>query len=54
MAIKIIVLSITGIVLLAVFFVCGTVAAIGAVAKYMKERDSKHESWIDPRNDRTY
>lgn len=51
MAVKIIVLSI--IVLLAVF-VCGTVAAIGAVAKYMKERDSKHESWIDPRNDRTY
>lgn len=50
MAVKIIVVSIIGVVSLALFALAG----VGIVAKYMKERDSKHESWIDPRNDRTY
>lgn len=31
-----------------------TAAAIKNLSKYMKERDKNNESWIDPRNDRTY
>ena len=29
-------------------------AAIKNLSEYMKERDKNNESWIDPRNDRTY
>lgn len=32
-------------------------AAVGMIKKlgdYMKERDKRHENWIDPRNDRSY
>lgn len=42
------VLAIIGVTIIA------TAAAIENLSEYMKERDKNNESWIDPRNDRTY
>lgn len=30
------------------------VAAVKALRDYMKERDKKNETWIDPRSDRSH
>ena len=34
--------------------ITAAMAAAKALRDYMKERDKKNETWIDPRNDRSY
>lgn len=34
--------------------ITAAMAAVKALRDYMKERDKKNETWIDPRNDRSY
>lgn len=34
--------------------ITAAMAAVKALRDYMKERDKKHETWIDPRSDRSY
>ena len=34
--------------------VAAAVAAVKALRDYMKERDKKNETWIDPRSDRSH
>lgn len=34
--------------------ITAAMAAVKALRDYMKERDKKHETWIDPRSDRGY
>lgn len=54
MAVKIVSLIIAAIAVLGIILVALIAVAIQTLSKYMKERDKKHENWIDPRNDRTY
>lgn len=34
--------------------ITAAMAAVKALRDYMKERDRKNETWIDPRSDRSY
>ena len=51
---KVVIKIIVGIIAGILFLLFGSVAAVGAVSDYMKERDKEHKQWIDPRGDRTF
>ena len=38
----------------AAIVIAAVMAAVKALRDYMKERDKKNETWIDPRSDRSH